>query len=330
METICRWAVGFLACITVPLLAITQEQISLFSIRNIYEANNIKTDNISKFGEIQSTENTMEASEQPGFSRKGLIIGVLWGIGKHEVYSSDVINSETTIGTKDWSYNSEFSSYTAGITLSAYFANKFGLMVGTEYNSYATSYYLSGQFTDYDSIYTIPIAEGIPVYLNVDADYDSTIYVQTVSFPVQFAMHTPQVGKFGAYIKIGASLSFPIYVSYKANGSYIQNGVMVEQDKYSPITRIYGILADGYTREGNTEGKLDGYSGMSVNLNATIGIEFYLSQSVSLQAGMYSEEGFSDIEPDKSKYENIFHTAFPHEKTSLEKIGVTIGLNYKL
>jgi len=295
-----------------------------FKIASI-EANNILYANVAA-----STENIMPTLELRELSRKGFIIGALGGIGMHEVYSSDVINSETTIGTKDWSYSSEFTSYSAGLTLSAYFSNRFGLLVGAEYNRYATTYNLSGEFTDYDSIYPSQTSNDTWLYLNIDADYDSTIFVQTVSFPIQFAMHTCKAGKFGGYGKIGASFTFPVYASYKATGSYIQNGSLVSRQEYSPITHMNGNYINGYEREGTTEGKLQAYSGMSVNLSAAAGIEYYLSYFVSLQAGVYYEKGFGDIEPDKSEYVDIHHKAFPHEKTSLDRIGFNIGLNYKL
>jgi len=297
-----------------------------FKISNIV-ANKVNYANVTEIEESVVPE--LEIEE---LSRKGFIAGAFAGLGMNKIDIGDLRESETVNGGEEWTYKSTALNTTAGVTIAGYISNRIGFQTGATYSRYATTYNLNGEFIDYDSVFSSPIGPGNEYYKTVDADYDSTVILNTVSIPLLLCLHTSKAGKFGVYGKFGVNMEFPVSASYKATGYFWQKATLVEQGKPHSTGDINGTdyVEGGFKREGETDGKLDDYTGTTVNLVGMLGAEYYISYFVSVYAGFYFEYGLDDIQSDKAEYINIHHESVPHKTTSLQKIGFNIGINYKL
>lgn len=287
---------------------------------------NFKINNIAS-KQTTSISNTNTQSIKT-ISRKGFAYEITIGSGMHSILSSDLSNISTNEGNC-WQRQDNYSSINTLAGIAFYFHEKAGIVSGISFSKYNSTYNISGTYINRQETY-ISSTNDI-CYHAVEATYDSTIYSTAISIPLELIVHSSRLSIWGIYAKMGTELIIPIQLAYNATGTLKKYGFIAEIREGTTLETpiIEGTYSNGFIREGTSSGNIDNFN-ISIMLNATIGMEYFINYNTSLTAGFYFAHGLNDIEKSKENSMTIFTTTKKHEKTFLRKQGIFFGLRYVL
>jgi len=287
--------------------------------------NSIDFASVNFYHAVAGTQSALKPEMQiKPVTRKGFAVSFLGAFGQTTIQNKDV--EDLTLEKNSHSWNvSPLYGYIGSLGISYYFSDHIGLRSGAEFNRYATTFSLDGNFTDDE--FSVDV-NGYQYNRIIEADYDSLVTINYVTIPLLLTYTGGKPGKFGLYAEAGVKFSIPVSVTYASSGNYKFLGYYPSE----PYSRLYVDSPEYgfYDRQNIDETGETDMKSMSIAFYSSAGINIPLGYYTSLLIGPEVTIGLSDITGGKDSYTDIFYRSYDHKPTKIRNFGIRISLAYKL
>lgn len=257
-------------------------------------------------------------------TRKGVSFEIYGSYGPSAIENHSLMGPETNENQYNWSYEFEYA-YTLGFGVLYSFNNHISLGLGTYYNQYKSTYSLNGVFIDDLVSFDVNNDE---FHKNILSEYDSTLDFRLISIPLNLIITTSKPGETGMFFTIGGVFSYAMKGSYNTSGSwsyyghYRGNPSVIE---YMHFEELGFYSDDNIQRDGYIEG-----GQLNFSARASLGISIPVKYFTQITLGPEIEWGFYDFNLGRAEPPGIFGEAVSHHPTYLYKVGIRLGITFKL
>ncbi len=257
-------------------------------------------------------------------TRKGFAMVLTGSLGQTSIDDRDIKTLSADINSHSWNVT-PLSGFITALNVSYYFNNNFSVRSGIEFNKYSSKFNLNGKFTSSRTYQDINLCNFKKI---VEADYDSLVTINYLTFPVLAGYTGGKPGKLSYYAEGGLKISIPQKAQYENTGSYKYYGYY--PDAVAVLKIVTARELGYYSRDTIDVTQKMKMKGFNLSFYASAGISIPLGYYSSITAGPEIILGISDILRDKDTYVDIFGKSYTHQPTRIRNIGFRISLNYKL
>jgi hypothetical protein len=160
-----------------------------------------------------NTEKKPEIVLKP-VTRKGLNVTLILSLGQTNIIDKDITSLSMTTNFHSWSAAPLFG-FIGGAGVNFNFSDNFAAKSGLELNRYASSFSLSGKFTDNTLSTDINNEKYNKI---VEAKYDSVVKINYLTLPLIVNYTSGKPGKLGYYGEGGLKISIPVLTPHQRHG----------------------------------------------------------------------------------------------------------------
>jgi hypothetical protein len=265
------------------------------------------------------TFSAIKKLDRTGYSINGFLMA-----GQSSIIDNNIKNLTIQEDFHEWTINKD-PGFSAGIHINNFLYDKVGLYSGIEVNRFSSKYSLSGNLQD--EILSTDI-NNESYYKIITADYDSVVYITSVSIPVGLKIMNSDPDKIGYYFECNISFSIIASAIYKLSGDYQLQGYYPDHPdvvKYLSIPELGFYTHTNLNKTGNIELKnISLYAGLGFGLSIPAG---YFS-TICLGPKIFLSLNNNIKKEDD--YTNIFGRVENSEGINIRNIGFMISYFYKL
>lgn len=275
----------------------------------------------------QASENAEEFSlpemSITTISRKGWSMGIEGSYGLSPVENAMLNSVSMDYDAHTWESTPGYG-IKAGLNAYYFINDNIGFKTGVSFNTYESSFKLSGTFTDTE----------LSTDLNDDsyhkiiaAEYDSAVSLSYVGIPFVFNYTSGVPGKIGFFAEVGAVVGIKATAQYESTGDYQFYGYY---PSHPAVTQYLYIEELGFYDEKNINRQGDvEIASLNISAYASFGLNVSIGYFSSLKIAPELYFGISDIDAGYD-YSDIFGKVKPHEATVLKKYGIKMSYILKL
>jgi len=205
-----------------------------------------------------------------------------------------------------------------------YLYNQWGINAGIEFDHFATSFSLNGEFQN--TIYFTDFNN--ETYLkNVTAAYDSLVTFNYLSIPISISYYSNKNPEtWGFYAETGLVTSFLLGSGFKATGSMATSGYYEQypESMQTINTAEYGFVSRTQIEE---SGKTDTKK-IQMSVLASVGVTYPLDYYTTIFAGPEWVWGLTNLS-NNSDFVDAFGNITQAKKVGISRFGVKFGISYK-
>lgn len=293
---------------------------------NSYASFNIESIDKTGFSYFEASgagDNNVTLAITP-VTRKGISVYGTASYGISALTDENLTSLSLEKDLHEWSIKNNYGMAIGG-GINYFFTDALGISSGLELNTFSTKYSLNGTFQDDEYASDV---NGNPYYLIVTAEYDSTLSINTLNFPVLFKYIFGKPNSWGFSIDAGLKMTYILSAKYNTTGNYIVSGFWPNSPP-SIQTKPGSFI--GY--EDRTDIELNGdldYKKISLSGYANMNLLIPLGYYSSLEIGPEVLYGFTNIENNSSDYIDIFGKSTTRKPVTISYFGVNIKYLFKL